>query len=291
VAGDWGFGIVPANELHDARGLFEELCGIASRATGKTFIPRIATSYPELVRGIETREVALAWLPPVPTIDLEARRGAHVLVIPSRRGQTSYHAAFVVRRGGPKSLKELRGRRAAWVHRDSAAGYLIPRMHLAANGIEVLRFFARELFVHSHAAVVEAIVAGEADVGATFCNVDAATGRVVRAGWLDERGDPVRPVETLATMGPIPNDALVAAGDLAAAERAGVTRWLLSLSGAREPEKVRALELFGRLLGATEFRVASTDHYEALRHTLRAARARGQDALPPDSRRRFRPGG
>lgn len=287
---DWGFGIVPANELADARLLFEELCALGTKATGKTLVPRIATGYSELVRGVETGEIALAWLPPVPTIDLEARRGATVLVIPSRRGQISYHAAFIVRRGGPKSLKELRGRRAAWVHRDSAAGYLIPRMHLAANGIEVLRFFARELFVHSHAAVVDVVAAGEADVGATFCNVDMATGQVTRAGWLGENGETIRPIEALATMGPIPNDALVAAADLPAAERSGMTRWLLSLQGSRDPERMRALELFAKLLGATDFRVAPTDHYEALRHTLRAARARGHDALPPESRMRVRIG-
>ncbi|HEY8078581.1 MAG TPA: PhnD/SsuA/transferrin family substrate-binding protein [Labilithrix sp.] len=281
-----GFGIVPANELADARTLMGELCDRASAATGLALAPRIASGYGELVSGIEQRDLALAWLPPVPTIDLDSRGAATVLVIPARRGATTYHAAFVVRRGGPKNIEELRGRRAAWVHRDSAAGYLIPRMHLAAKGIEVLRFFSRELFVHSHAAVVDAVVSGEADVGATFCNVE--NGKVVRGAWLDENGEAVRPVDALVTMGPIPNDALVAASHVPAAERSSVTRWLLSLNGSPDADKARALELFGRLLGATDLRVAATDHYEALRHTLRAARARGQDALPPDSRMRVR---
>ncbi len=283
-----GFGIVPANELADARTLMSELCHRLEAATGLPLAARLAAGYGELVTGIEKGELALAWLPPVPTIELDSRGAATVLAIPARRGATSYHAAFIVRRGGPKTIEELRGRRAAWVHRDSAAGYLIPRMHLAAKGVEVLRFFSRELFVHSHAAVVDAVVNGEADVGATFCNVE--NGKVVRSAWLDDKGEPVRPVDTLMTMGPIPNDALVAASSLPAAERSGVTRWLLSLTGAHEPDKLRVLELFGRLLGATDFRVAATDHYEALRHTLRAARARGHDALPPDSRMRVRSG-
>ncbi len=281
-----GFGIVPAHELADARSLMSELCDRAAAATGLALTPRIASGYGELVSGVEKRELALAWLPPVPTVDLDSRGAATVLVIPARRGATSAPAAFVVRRGGPKTIEELRGRRAAWVHRDSAAGYLFPRMHLAAKGIEILRFFSRELFVHSHAAVVDAVVSGEADVGATFCNVE--NGKVVRSAWLDDKGEAVRPVEALMTIGPIPNDALVASSHLPAGDRSAVTRWLLSLNGARDAEKARALELFGRLLGATDFRVAATDHYEALRHTLRAARARGQDALPPDSRMRVR---
>ena len=47
-------------------------------------------------------------------------------------------------------------------------------------------------------------------------------------------------------------------------------------------------DLFERLLGAHDFRVPSPDHFDALRHSLRAARARGHDAMPPESRRGLR---
>ena len=68
------------------------------------------------------------------------------LAIPTRRGATVYHAALIVRRDGPKTIEECRGRRATWVQRDSAADYLVPRLHMAAQGLDVLRFFSRELF-------------------------------------------------------------------------------------------------------------------------------------------------
>jgi phosphonate transport system substrate-binding protein len=208
---------------------------------------------------------------------------AAVLAIPARRGATTYHAAFITRRGGPKTLADLRGRRAAWVQRDSAAGYLVPRMHLAAQGFDVLRFFSRELFVHSHAGVVDAVVSGDADVGATFCNVDVPSGKVVRSSWQDENGVAIRPIEAIATMGPIPNDAVVASNELPAAARSALTRWLLTLDGA-------AKTMFESLLGAGDFRVPATNHYEMLRHALRAAHARGHDKLPPSSRMRMRVG-
>ena len=279
----WGFGLVRSNDWGKGQSPFEELCALASAAGGVRFEPVIATSYAELTAAILDGEVGLAWLPPVPTIELEARQAASVLAIPARRGATTYHAAFIVRRGGPKSLAELRGRRAAWVQRDSAAGYLVPRMHLAAQGFDVLRFFARELFVHSHSGVIDAVLNGEADVGATFCNVDTATGRVLRSAWQDEQGQSIRAVEALTTMGPIPNDALVAAAELPASTRSALTRWLLTLNG-------RAKEIFEGLLGSGDFRVPAENHYEVLRHALRAAHARGHDALPHDSRMRIRVG-
>lgn len=279
----WGFGIVRANDWSDGKAPFEELCALASDAAGVRFEPVLTSSYDELAAAIREGEVGLAWLPPVPTIELESRGEASVLAIPARRGAVTYHAAFIVRRGGPKTLAELRGRRAAWVQRDSAAGYLVPRMHLAAQGFDVLRFFARELFVHSHTAVLDAVLAGEADVGATFCSVDGATGRVLRSAWQDEQGNSIRPIEALATMGPIPNDALVAAAAVPAGARASLTRWLLTLDG-------RAKATFEALLGSGDFRVAAPNHYEMLRHALRAGHARGHDKLPPSSRMRMRVG-
>jgi phosphonate transport system substrate-binding protein len=279
----WGFGIVRANDWSDGKTPFGELCRLASEAAGVRFEPVMTSSYDELAVAIRDGEVGLAWLPPVPTIELEARGAASVLAIPARHGATTYHAAFIVRRGGPKTLADLRGRRAAWVQRDSAAGYLVPRMHLAAQGFDFLRFFSRELFVHSHSAVVDAVVSGEADVGATFCNVDVPTGKVLRSAWQDDHGVSIRPIEAIATMGPIPNDALVASTEVPAGARASLTRWLLTLDG-------RAKEIFERLLGSGDFRVPAQNHYEMLRHALRAAHARGHDALPPDSRMRMRVG-
>lgn len=289
MSATFGFGIVQANDWQAQRSSrggrtpLEELCALASETSGIPFGPFVANSYAELTAAIEDGEVGLAWLPPVPTIELESRRVASVLAIPARRGQTTYHAAFIVRRGGPKTLAELRGRRAAWVQRDSAAGYLVPRMHLAAQGFDVLRFFARELFVHSHSAVIDAVVNGEVDVGATFCNCDGATGKVLQSAWQDEAGQSIRPIEPLVTMGPIPNDALVAATELPAHARASLTRWLLA------PD-ARARTLFEGLLGSGDFRLAAENHYEVLRHALRAAHARGHDALPPESRMRMRIG-
>jgi ABC-type phosphate/phosphonate transport system substrate-binding protein len=84
-------------------------------------------------------------------------------------------------------------------------------------------------------------------------------------------------------MGPIPSDALVAAATLPAPARAALTRWLLTLDA-------RGRALFEGLLGSGDFRIPAPNHYEVLRHALRAAHARGQDALPRESRMRMRVG-
>lgn len=275
----WGFGIVPSTELRDAgRMMFEELCERASNAAGVRFVPTIASGYRDLIEGLSDGTLGVAWLPPLPVIDLlEDGKIASPLVVPARRGLTTFHSALLVRRGGPKTIEALEGRRAAWVEGGSAAGYLVPRMQLAARGFDVGRFFGRELFLPSHGDVVNAVASGQADVGASYCHLEN-DGKTIQSGaWTDDDGRPLRPIEALATFGPIPNDAVVASNAMSASARASLTRWLLAL----DP---RGRAVFDRVIGATDFRVASREHFEPLRHLLRAARARGFDALPPESR-------
>jgi phosphate/phosphite/phosphonate ABC transporter binding protein len=269
----WGFGIARSHEVASMQSLFTELCELLSAATGTVFYSHLALTYRELADSLRRGDLGLAWMPPIPAIELQDQGAATALGLPARGGQTSYHAAFIARKGGPKTIAEMKGRRIAWVHRDSASGYLVPRLHLASQGFDVFHFFSRELFVGSHIGVVDALMAGNVDVGVTFCSLDAG-GRVTTAGWTAADGTNLRPVEIISTVGPIPNDAVVASTLLPATVRASVTRWLLNLE--ERPKK-----LMSELLHAADFRVASPTHYESLRHTVRAARARGFDSLPP----------
>ena len=188
-----------------------------------------------------------------------------------RRGETSYSAVVVVRRGGPKRLEDLSRLRVAWVAQESAAGYVVPRAHLASVGLDPRTFFAAEAFYGTHYAVVDAVVAGRADVGATFCTLTARGERIVTGGWTDATGRSVRPVEVVTTLGPIPNDALVASPRLSGELTASISRFFFQLEG-------RGRELATNLFFSAQFRVATGAHFDSLRHLVRLARARGYDA-------------
>ena len=67
-----------------------------------------------------------------------------------------------------------------------------------------------------------------------------------------------------------PNDAIVGSTRVPASVRSSLTRWLLS------PDE-RSQELLAELFQVRSFRVASSVHFDSLRHMVRAARARGYD--------------
>ncbi|HEY2511810.1 MAG TPA: PhnD/SsuA/transferrin family substrate-binding protein [Polyangiaceae bacterium] len=264
----WSFGVARSHAVGSVQSRLRELCSLASEACDVAFTPLHAGSYRELADGITRGDVGVAWMPPLPAIELEASGAAAALVLSSRQEGTSYYSAIVTREGKAKTLAELEGMRVAWVERESAAGYLVPRLHLASQGRDAKSFFAQESFAHSHLGVVDAVASGAADVGATFCTLDPVTKRVVTAGWMAADGSKIRNVELVTTLGPIPNDAIVVASSVPASVRSSLTRWFLS------PDE-RTQELFAELFQVSSFRVASAAHFEPLRHRVRAARARG----------------
>src|SRR5207244_9244357 len=133
------------------------------------FVPHHAATYADRADDMRRGKLGVAWMPPIPCIALEDEGVAAPIALPSRHEGTTYHSAIIARRAGAKTIADLQGKRIAWVDRGSAAGYLVPRMHLASQGFDLTTFFASETFTQSHLAVVDAVAFGQVDVGATFC--------------------------------------------------------------------------------------------------------------------------
>jgi phosphonate transport system substrate-binding protein len=242
------------------------MCTALTADVGVLFLPHHPNAYRRLVEAFTTGEVALAWLPPIAAWQLEESGVASVLALPARRGALSYGAAIFARPDGPRTMGELQGCKMAWVDPDSSSGYLVPRLCLQGAGFNLATLFGQESFLMSHAAVVEAVLAGRFDAGATYCQPASAAGKALGA-WGNAE------VRLVATSGSIPNDAIVAARTMAAETRSKVLRWLLELRGDR------AKSLCRDLFGADSFRIASAEHFEPLRRMLIAARTHG--SIPP----------
>ena len=113
--------------------------------------------------------------------------------------------------------------------RTSAAGYIVPRIHLAARDIDPTRYFRRELFLRSHAEVVRAVLDGRADIGATYGQrPDDDNAPITRAGFCHVA--PKHPMRVLAWTREIPNDVIVGHGLLSKPEHRVFSNALLTLA-------------------------------------------------------------
>jgi phosphate/phosphite/phosphonate ABC transporter binding protein len=215
-------GLIPLGHTASTDERVRNFAAAVSEALGEAVVLHEASDYRVLVAAIEQGTVDLAWLPPLSAARVTRSGACAPAAIALRGGMTSYMTALVaLRSSSVKSLSDLKHVRAAWVDRESASGYVVIRAALREMGVSFAEAFAQEIFVRSHAGVVQALRSGQVDVGATCF------------GLLG----PSEPLRILAQAGPIPSDILAVHRSVAPEVREKLARGLVE--GA-SPEVLRA---------------------------------------------------
>jgi phosphate/phosphite/phosphonate ABC transporter binding protein len=225
-----------------------------------------AKSYEELAGLIHRRAIDFAWLSPIVLVSLARNQHVVPLLALVRDKRASYTCALLVRPSSHIStFEELHGKRAAWVDKHSAAGYVLPRIELAAHGVRGASLDER--MVGSHEAVVRAVASGRADFGATYARLDA--GGVIVGPWTRTPGL-AKSIRVMTTFGDVPPDAIAARYDLDRVLRDRVASSLRAMSKSWTDR-----ELVADVFGASDFEVPKRTAYEALRENVYRAYKRG----------------
>lgn len=234
---------------HDAH-LLAPLTDYLSTAIGMRVLPTPLATYPALFETMRSEWCAIGWLPPLVAHDLSVCRVAAPLVTASRKAGSSYASCFVATlESRIWHAGQLEGKRVGWVSKLSAAGYVVPRMHLASLGYCPEGFFKSEKIYGTHAAVRRAL-GSECDVIATY----------VETGFGEVGTMPIDvPHRIVATSGPIPADVITASMLLPGQLRDRLFRALLAF----EPDPISWLARATRLM---RFRPVSATHWSQLEH-------------------------
>ena len=234
---------------------------------------RVYPSYAALTEHFGDGEAQLVWAPPLVALELEEEAGGRLVVCSVRGGSTMYHSAIFSRpisglsRPGKRSLGELRDRSMAWVGPESAAGYLVPRLQIAAEGFDPDELLGEQRFFHTHEAVGRAVLAGEVDFGATFISTSSTDSRVLSAGWFGPDGGTPDGVDVIRRAGPIPSESIVAAPALPPGTLDEIAAAFCRLTGP-------AWEESRSLFRADGFEAVRPTHYNPLRELRAKAAAR-----------------
>lgn len=218
----------------------------ALRAAGLEAVVSVAPDYQAMTRALEKGEALAAWGPPVVCAWAEAF-GGRGLVRTVRHGHGTYRAALVVRKGEGKDAFAP-GRRAAWVDRDSMAGYVLAQALLREKGIRPSRHFSAVTFLGSFGAAVAAVLEGRADLTSVWASPEGA--QPARDGLQELAGARAGELEVVAHSRGCPNDGVVAGPKLAAEQQAALQRALLEWGasaagqqGVREVFQAERLEI------------------------------------------------
>ncbi|MCY1712719.1 phosphate/phosphite/phosphonate ABC transporter substrate-binding protein [Caproiciproducens galactitolivorans] len=165
----------------------------------------IVRNYDALSESVAKGIIDIGWFSPFAYVNAHQKCGANVLITPKVNGRCSYNGYIIARKDGRvHSLNDLPGKTFAYVDEKSASGYLYARDMMKQNHMNPDTIFEKVVFLGNHNNVVNAVLSGEVDAGATYDEIyDQA-----RADGLftDE-------ISIVARTEEIPKDALAARKD------------------------------------------------------------------------------
>jgi phosphate/phosphite/phosphonate ABC transporter binding protein len=160
----------------------------------------IVSDYDSLGRSLLKGTIDIGWFSPFAYVSAKNKGDIVPLVTTVVNKNASYHGYIIARKDQAfHSIDSLKGRRFAFVDKQSASGYVYPKAMLLEQGKDPDRFFSETMFLGSHNRVIDAVLDGTVDAGATYSEaMDTAKGY----------GVPVHDLSILSKTDPIPKDVI-----------------------------------------------------------------------------------
>lgn len=250
----------------DARILSEktkEVKVYLEKSTPYKFEMKVPTSYVAVVEAFGTSRADVASLNTFGYILANQKYGAQALITVERFGHTTYRGQFIAAANSPvKKLKDIEGKKIAYVDPSSTSGYLLPATMLKNENINP----SQKVFAQRHDNVVTMIKQGQVDVGATFYS-PVENGEIQDARRLVKSQFPniEEEVKIIQLTDPIPNDPIVFRKGLPESIKKDIQKALISY--VKTPE---GKALFHELYGVTDLKASDDSAYDGVRNMLSA---------------------
>jgi phosphonate transport system substrate-binding protein len=191
-----------------------------SEMTGLNFKMEVGTTFAASIEAMGAEKAQVGFLNTFSALLAGAKYGVTPALVAIRKYATNdldpdnalggelepfYKAQFIANvDSGINSFADLKGKTFCFVDPNSTSGYIVPRIILAANGINPDTDFAATQNAGSHPNVAVAVYQGDCDAGVTFINVLTDTAADLQATYPDITDK----VKVFAVSDRIPNDGL-----------------------------------------------------------------------------------
>lgn len=134
-------------------------------------IPRIiiVKDYDALSDQIKKGTIDMGWFSPFAYVVAKQTANVIPLVTPRVNGKTYYNGYIIASKSSEiNTLEDLRNKTFAYVDKNSASGYLYARHIFKENNMNPDRLFSNVSFAGSHDNVIDGVLNGSFDAGATY---------------------------------------------------------------------------------------------------------------------------
>ncbi len=250
---------VPSGDTQQIIASGNELAQLLTDSTGLAVTANVGTDFAAVREAMGAGQAHIGWLNTFNYVLAHEKYGVDVGLVTQRFGATTYTGQIVVRAdSGIASLADLKGKVMCWVDPNSTSGYIIPRILLAANGVNPDTDFSQTIEAGSHNNVITQVYNGDCDAGATF--VDA------RSSVEADLPDVKEVVSVLAETTDIPNDSVSFIQDFPADAREQIVNALLEIAGTDAGK-----EVLNNLYSIEALQAADDSFYDLFRADLSKA--------------------
>jgi phosphonate transport system substrate-binding protein len=231
----------------------------------------IPQSYIAVVEAFGSKRADVAALNTFGYILAHQKYGAEARLTVLRHGKTTYQSQIIAKKGRFKSLKDLEGKKVAFVDPASLSGYILPLKFLKDEGVKI----GDTVFAMKHDNVVSMIYQGQVDAGATFYSPPDESGigdarRLVKAQYPDIE----EKVEIVKLTSEIPNDPITFRKDMPDDMKKVIADAFLKM--VESPEGKAA---FKNLYGIDAIQLATDKDYDSIREMMKSLNANAEDLM------------
>ena len=227
---------VPSQDTARITASGKAIAASLEKATALKWDVKVPTSYAATIEGMCAGQIDVAWLAPLAYVTAKQKNCADVILASVRNDEngkpsTTYNSQIIVRAGsGIKTIKDLKGKKFAFVDPLSASGTLFPMVTIKKEtGEDPKTFFSQTIFAGGHDKSVLAVYQGQVDAAASF--IDARDQLVATFPDIKTK------TERIVTAGPIPNDTVSIRSNFPADLKTQIQKALLDYSKTDDGKK------------------------------------------------------
>jgi phosphonate transport system substrate-binding protein len=227
--------IVPAVNSEQLAISADELSKLIEKETGLKVKGSVGTSYSAVVEAMGTGHVDIGWLNPFGYVLAHNKYGVEPLLICTRHGSRSYNGLIITRKdSGINSMKDLKGKRFAFVDPLSTSGTIYPQLAMMAAGIDPKKDLGQTIFAGGHDKVVLAVYQKQVDAGAIYGGGSSDARQRVQATIPDV----MTQTKVIGHTDQIPNDNVSVRRELPAEMKSKLKAALQKIAGTDEGRRI-----------------------------------------------------
>ncbi|WP_347357049.1 phosphate/phosphite/phosphonate ABC transporter substrate-binding protein [Bdellovibrio sp.] len=256
-------GVIPGGNPENLR---EQGLALAKELQAKLNIPvniYVSKNYAGLVDAMKAKKVDFAFFSSSTYVFAEQQAQAKVLLKKVWNHPYYYSVIVTPKNSGIKKLKDLKGKRMAFVDDKSSSGYLYPQVALRKIGLQD-KDFKEVAFTGNHQASIQFLEAKKVDAAAVFSDDEKG----LEGAWEKFGTDKKAKYRILWMSAPIPNDPFCVRQEFYDTYPKITHTLMFTLIDILE--QTRNKNTYSEILGSRDLMPATSKQYDPVREMVKA---------------------